>query len=74
MPQPAGRGVDPKVPPSMPDEDLVNALSQYLEFSEECWINAIASSVPPVTIHANLEAFQQGAGWRRARERAVLAF
>jgi uncharacterized protein len=31
VPQPAGRGVDPKVPPSMGDEDLVNALAQYLE-------------------------------------------
>ena len=31
VPQPEGRAVDPKVPPSMPDEDLVNALAQYLE-------------------------------------------
>jgi uncharacterized protein len=31
VPQPKGRGVDPKVPPSMADEDLVNALAQYLE-------------------------------------------
>lgn len=31
VPQAEGRGVDPKVPPSMPDEDLVNALAQYLE-------------------------------------------
>ena len=31
VPQPEGRGVDPKLPPSMPDEDLVNALAQYLE-------------------------------------------
>ena len=31
VPQPQGRGVDPKVPPSMADEDLVNALSQYLD-------------------------------------------
>jgi Lon protease-like protein len=31
VPQPEGRGVDPKVPPSMPDEDLVNTLAQYLE-------------------------------------------
>jgi Lon protease-like protein len=31
VPQPEGRGADPKVPPSMPDEDLVNALAQYLE-------------------------------------------
>ncbi len=31
VPQPEGRGVDPKMPPSMPDEDLVNALAQYLE-------------------------------------------
>jgi hypothetical protein len=31
VPQPEGRGVDPKMPRSMPDEDLVNALAQYLE-------------------------------------------
>ena len=31
VPQPQGRGVDPKVPPSMADEDLVNALAQYLD-------------------------------------------
>jgi Lon protease-like protein len=31
VPQPKGRGADAKVPPSMPDEDLVNALAQYLE-------------------------------------------
>jgi Lon protease-like protein len=31
VPQPKGRGADPKVPPSMADEDLVNALAQYLE-------------------------------------------
>jgi uncharacterized protein len=32
VPQPEGRRPDPKVPTSMPDEDLVNALAQYLEF------------------------------------------
>jgi Lon protease-like protein len=31
VPQPTGRGMEQKVPPSMPDEDLVNALAQYLE-------------------------------------------
>ena len=31
VPQPEGRGVDSKVPPSMADEDLVNALAQYLD-------------------------------------------
>ena len=31
VPQPEGRGTDAKVPPSMADEDLVNALAQYLE-------------------------------------------
>jgi Lon protease-like protein len=31
VPQPEGRGSDAKVPSSMPDEDLVNALAQYLE-------------------------------------------
>jgi len=31
VPQPDGRGADPKLPPSMPDEDLLNALAQYLE-------------------------------------------
>jgi Lon protease-like protein len=31
VPQPEGRGADRKMPPSMPDEELVNALAQYLE-------------------------------------------
>jgi Lon protease-like protein len=31
VPQPEGRGVERKMPPSMGDEDLVNALAQYLE-------------------------------------------
>jgi Lon protease-like protein len=31
VPQPKGRGGEPKVPASMADEDLVNALAQYLE-------------------------------------------
>jgi Lon protease-like protein len=31
VPQPEGRGVDRKMPTSMSDEDLVNALAQYLE-------------------------------------------
>jgi uncharacterized protein len=31
VPQPEGRGVDHKMPPSMPDEELVNALAQYLD-------------------------------------------
>jgi Lon protease-like protein len=32
VPQPEGHLPDPKVPSSMPDEDLVNALAQYMEF------------------------------------------
>ena len=31
VPQPEGRGVDSKMPPSMSDEDIVNALAQYLD-------------------------------------------
>ena len=31
VPQPSGRGIDPKMPSSMADEDFVNALAQYLE-------------------------------------------
>ncbi len=31
VPQPAGRGVDTTMPPSMGDEDLINALAQYLD-------------------------------------------
>ena len=31
VPQPSGRGVDQKMPPSMADEELVNALAQYLD-------------------------------------------
>ena len=32
VPQPVGTGKESKMPTSMPDEDLVNALAQYLEF------------------------------------------
>ena len=32
VPQPQGRGTETKVPPAMADEDLVNALAQYMEF------------------------------------------
>jgi Lon protease-like protein len=31
VPQPSGRGADGAMPPSMSDEDLVNALAQYLD-------------------------------------------
>lgn len=31
VPQPQGRGMETKVPPAMADEDLVNALAQYME-------------------------------------------
>ena len=31
VPQPSGRGVDQTMPPSMADEELVNALAQYLD-------------------------------------------
>ena len=31
IPRSQGRSMDPKVPPSMSDEDLVNALAQYLD-------------------------------------------
>ena len=31
VPQPQGRGVDPKLPPAMSDEDLINTLAQYME-------------------------------------------
>ena len=60
--------------PRLAGSVVLGALSLYLEFPEQAWLDAIAASVPPVTIHGNVEAFQAGAGWRRARERAVLAF
>ena len=31
VPRPRGRGADPKLPPAMGDEDLVNTLAQYME-------------------------------------------
>ena len=31
VPQPQGRGADARVPPAMSDEDLINALAQYME-------------------------------------------
>ena len=43
VPQPEGRGVDSRVPPSMSDEDLVNALAQYLDLEPADVAHAIAS-------------------------------
>ena len=31
VPQPQGRGADSRIPPAMSDEDLINALAQYME-------------------------------------------
>lgn len=60
--------------PRLASSVVLGALSLYLEFPEQAWLDAIATTVPPITIHGNVEAFRLGAGWRRARERAVLAF
>lgn len=60
--------------PRLASSVVLGALSLYLEFPEQAWLDAIAATVPPITIHGNVEAFRLGAGWRRARERAVLAF
>ena len=60
--------------PKLASSVVLGALSLYLEIPEFAWLDAIAACVPPVTIHRNVEAFQRGAGWRRARERAVVAF
>lgn len=60
--------------PKLASSVVLGALSLYLEFPEAAWLDAIAACVPPVTIHRNVEAFQRGASWRRAKERAVLAF
>jgi indolepyruvate ferredoxin oxidoreductase beta subunit len=60
--------------PRLAGSVVMGAVSLYLEFPKEAWLEAIATTVPPVTIHGNVEAFQLGAAWRRARERAVLAF
>ncbi len=39
---------------------LIGALSASLDIPVECWIDAIASRVPPKTIEANKEAFFEG--------------
>jgi indolepyruvate ferredoxin oxidoreductase beta subunit len=53
---------------------VLGALSLYLEIPESAWRDAIAETVPPKTVSLNVEAFRRGLAWRRAKERAVLAF
>lgn len=53
---------------------VLGALALYLEIPEEAWNAAISDTVPPKTIEKNIEAFRRGFAWRRAKERAVLAF
>ncbi|HSJ13794.1 MAG TPA: indolepyruvate oxidoreductase subunit beta [Longimicrobiales bacterium] len=60
--------------PRLASSVVLGALSLYLEFPEDAWLGAIGASVPPATVQDNIEAFLLGAAWRRARERAVLAF
>jgi len=60
--------------PKLAGTVVLGALSLYLEIPEEAWLDAIAETVPARTVEANLEAFRRGQAWRRAKERAVLAF
>jgi len=53
---------------------VLGALALYLDLPEPAWLDAIAETVPPRTVEANVAAFRRGQGWRRAKERAVLAF
>jgi indolepyruvate ferredoxin oxidoreductase beta subunit len=53
---------------------VLGVLAPYLEIPEEAWLAAIAEAVPPKTVEKNVEAFRRGYTWRRAKERAVLAF
>ena len=39
---------------------LLGALSNYLEFTDEQWIEAIKKRVPPKTIDTNIKAFELG--------------
>lgn len=60
--------------PKLASSVVLGVLSLYLDFPEQAWLDAIARSVPPVTIHRNVEAFQRGAAWRRAKEKEAVAF
>jgi indolepyruvate ferredoxin oxidoreductase, beta subunit len=60
--------------PRLASSVMLGTLSLYLEFPESAWIEALEATVPPATVQKNIEAFQRGVQWRRARERAVVAF
>jgi indolepyruvate ferredoxin oxidoreductase beta subunit len=53
---------------------MLGVLSVYLDLPEDAWRSAITQTVPRNTVQHNLEAFQRGASWRVAREKAVTAF
>jgi indolepyruvate ferredoxin oxidoreductase beta subunit len=60
--------------PKLAGSVVLGALALYLDIPEAAWLAAISETVPARTIEANVAAFQRGLSWRRARERAVLAF
>jgi indolepyruvate ferredoxin oxidoreductase, beta subunit len=53
---------------------LLGVLSVYLDIPDDAWHAAIQQSVPGKTVQGNLAAFDRGAQWRVAKEKAVTAF
>jgi indolepyruvate ferredoxin oxidoreductase, beta subunit len=53
---------------------LLGVLSVYLDIPDDAWHTAIQQSVPGKTVQSNLAAFDRGAQWRVAKEKAVTAF
>jgi indolepyruvate ferredoxin oxidoreductase, beta subunit len=60
--------------PRLASTVLLGVLSVYLDIPADAWHNAIRQSVPEKTVQSNLTAFERGAQWRIAKEKAVTAF
>lgn len=52
--------------PKLASSVLLGALSRLLDLPAEAWRGALAESVPPRTVEANLAAFARGAEWALA--------
>lgn len=71
---PAGALASQLGSPRLVSTVMLGVLSVYLDLPADAWRGAIAQTVPRETVQANIRAFERGAAWRVAREKAITAF
>jgi len=72
VPTSSGRGSDPTLPPSMPDEDLVNALAQYLAFDPPEKLALLQQQGPLARCRAMVELLEMKTMQQSGTDRGTL--